>query len=189
MSTPNLFTGNRLRLAPAQPEDIAIIAQWSLDSEFARQSDTDFARPLSAQETTDREAMFRSGSNCVSFRLRTLANDRLIGYISLHSIEWNNQTAILSIGIGEAEYRDKGYGSEALQLILHYAFNELNLHRVGLDVISTNARGIRAYEKVGFQHEGVLRQSVYRDGVRVDQLVMGILRPEWQALHNPQELQ
>lgn len=56
--------------------------------------------------------------------------------MAIHGIEWNNRTGLLAIGIGDANDRGKGYGREAIHLILKYAFYELNLHRVGLDVIS-----------------------------------------------------
>jgi RimJ/RimL family protein N-acetyltransferase len=105
---------------------------------------------------------------------------RLLGFVVIHSIEWNNQTGLISFGIGDPEYRGKGYGSEAMCLAMHYAFNELNLYRLGLDVIADNDACMRAYEKLGFRHEGAMRESVYRDGVRVDRLIMGILREEWE---------
>ena len=117
--------------------------------------------------------------NTLAFRLRTLENDRLIGFVALHSIEWNNQAGLLAIGIGEAEYRNRGYGSDALRLILRYAFEELNLNRVGLDVIANNERAIAAYERAGFRREGAMRSAVQRDGRRHDRLIMGILREEW----------
>jgi RimJ/RimL family protein N-acetyltransferase len=98
----------------------------------------------------------------------------------IHSIEWNNRSGLLAIGIGEQENRNKGYGSDALQLILRYAFHELNLNRVGLDVIEYNEKAIHTYEKAGFQHEGRLRAAVYRDGKSYDRILMGILRTEWE---------
>ena len=93
--------------------------------------------------------------------------------------EWNNQCGLLAIGIGEEKFRSKGYGTDALRLILRYAFFELNLNRVGLDVISYNKRAVRAYEKVGFKVEGTMRESVLRDGHKYDRIIMSILRNEY----------
>jgi RimJ/RimL family protein N-acetyltransferase len=87
----------------------------------------------------------------------------------------------VGIGIGEAEYRGKGYGTDAMQVILGFAFRELNLHRVSLSVFEYNPRAIRSYEKAGFRHEGRLRAEINRDGRRWDVLMMGILRTEWEA--------
>jgi RimJ/RimL family protein N-acetyltransferase len=178
---PSLFVGKRLRLAAPRSEDAEIIARWTEDSDFLRNADTDVARPHSPEEVA---RGFTSTARSFEFHLRTLEDDRLIGFVSIENIEWNNQCGELSIGIGQSEDRGQGYGSEALELILRYAFEELNLYRVGLDVIANNERAVHTYEKIGFQVEGHKRQAVYRDGVRNDRLVMGILLPEWQKRKN-----
>lgn len=177
----SLFLGNRLRLAAPRPEDAEILSRWTEDSDYQRNVDTAYARPHTQQEMA---VYLNSTSDSTIFHLRTLLEDRLIGFAAIHSIEWNNQSGVLSIGIGQAEDQGQGYGSEALQLVLRFAFEELNLFRVGLDVIANNARAIRAYEKAGFQVEGRMRQSVFRDGVRTDRLMMSILLPEWQEQKN-----
>jgi RimJ/RimL family protein N-acetyltransferase len=146
-----------------------------------RALDTDYARPYSAEAFTERFNPGRESPNGLLFHLRTLEDERLIGFVAIHSIEWNNQAGLLSIGIGDAEYRGRGYGSDALRLALRYAFDELNLYRVGLDVIAGNAAAVRAYERAGFRREGAARGAVLRDGQRQDRLFMGILREEWQA--------
>ncbi len=175
-SSHDLYRGRLVRLAAPRADEAEVFSRWSEDSEYRRLMDTDWARPESVENF---QRQHGSGSNAAYFSLRTIADDTFIGFIVIHSIEWNNAAGTLAVGIGERKYWGKGYGSEALRLILRYAFNELNLHRVGLDVHSTNARAIRAYEKAGFQHEGALREAGHRDGKRYDRLLMGILRPEW----------
>lgn len=68
-----------------------------------------------------------------------------------------------------------------MRLILCYAFNELNLNRVGLDVIEYNDQAIRTYQKAGFQLEGRVRSAVLRDGISYDRIMMGILYSEWNS--------
>lgn len=175
----DLFQGKLVRLAAAAEGDAATFARWTEDAEYLRGLDTDYARPLSVEhmgQMLERSPHDRGG---VEFRIRTLTEDKLIGFVALHSIEWNNRAARLAIGIGEAEYRGRGYGTDALRVALRYAFHELNLERVGLDVNSNNARAIRAYEKAGFRHEGVMRHALLRDGQWHDRLMMGILIGEW----------
>src|SRR5262245_54223576 len=111
----SLFIGERLRLAPPMPEDASIIARWSLDSHYLRLVEDDPARPMTSDEAG------RAGSE---FRLRTLADNRLIGFAALFSVT-RFQSAMMAIGIGEAEYRGKGYGGEALRLLLAYGFREM----------------------------------------------------------------
>jgi RimJ/RimL family protein N-acetyltransferase len=183
----NLFTGRLVRLAAPLAEDAQFFSQSTHDPDYMRQLDTDYAMPRAPHEISEQLARFRGDSRSAVFHLRTLSDDRLIGFVAIHDIEWNNQAGVLSIGIGDADYRAKGYGSDALNLALNYAFSELSLYRVGLDVIASNTRAIRSYEKAGFQHEGVKRAYVYRDGQRVDLILMSILRPEWEQRTKNQE--
>lgn len=173
----NLFKGNLVKLTSVRPEDAAIMATWEENSDYLRNLDTDIAYPHSVAELEEDK---ERSHNSAYFRLRTIEDDTLIGFVVIHSIEWNNRVGSLAIGIGDTNYQNKGFGSEALELILRYAFHELNLHRVGLDVIGYNGRAIRAYEKAGFVEEGRLRSAIYRDGNYSDRIIMGILRSEWE---------
>jgi RimJ/RimL family protein N-acetyltransferase len=182
MDQQDLFRGALVRLAARRPDDLEAFARWSNDATYRRLLDTDPARPLSIEQIAAGPDGGDGGTHDVNFRLRTLVDDTLIGFVALFRIEWQHGVATLAIGIGEPAYRGRGYGSDALRLILNYAFNELNLYRVGLDVIAYNTRAIRAYERAGFRREGTLRASVLRDGTRYDRIMMGVLREEWQAL-------
>jgi RimJ/RimL family protein N-acetyltransferase len=174
-----LFKGRLLRLAAATPDDQAIMAAWTLDDVYMRMLDDDPIRPQSL--AWYQHVGGQDGPNSAYFHLHTLADDMFIGFVVLHSIKWASQTCELAIAIGPSEYRGKGYGQDALRLILNYAFDELNLHRVGLTVMEYNTAAILAYEKVGFVREGAKRQMVHRQGQRYDLLVYGILREEWLA--------
>ncbi|CAI6085914.1 GNAT family N-acetyltransferase [Cohnella sp. JJ-181] len=175
----NLFRGKTLKLTGRREEDVQTMAAWMEDADYLRNVDTDIALPVSEKQL---ESEGESDHREVYFRLRTLADDELIGFVCIHGIEWNNRAGMLAIGIGEERHRNRGYGTEAVRLILRYAFHELNLNRVGLDVIEYNAGGIRAYEKAGFRHEGRVREAVCRDGRTYDRLMMGILRSEWEQI-------
>ncbi|SFS31161.1 GNAT family N-acetyltransferase [Marininema halotolerans] len=180
MEATHLFKSARIRFAAMTEEAAASFSKWSEDPEYIRNLDTDIAFPRS--EDSFRKEIQGGGGSLTSFELaiHMVLDDRLIGFAALHSIEWNNRAGRLAIGIGEKEDRNKGYGTEALQLLLQYAFYELNLHRVGLDVIGNNHSAIRCYEKVGFVVEGVIREGVLRDNQRVDRIYMGLLREEWE---------
>jgi len=105
-----------------------------------------------------------------------------IGSCGLMDFEPRMRRAELGIAIGHPEFRDKGYGTDAMRTLLRYGFETLNLHRIYLRVFDSNPRAIRVYEKVGFQREVRNREHYYLDGRYVDNWVMGILREEWQAL-------
>jgi RimJ/RimL family protein N-acetyltransferase len=178
----NLLQGQLVRLVAANAEkDAEQFAQWSHDSEYARQLDSDPAHPKSAKQAKEEIQKWLENEQPDNFGLviRTLADDRLIGFIGLDGIWWAHGDAFVGIGIGDPEYRGKGYGTDALRVILRYAFTELNLHRVSLDVFEYNSRAIRCYEKAGFVVEGRARQFLHRDGRRWDLIYMGILNDEW----------
>lgn len=175
----HLFHGKKVRLAQPNLEDAAVVSRFSEDSEYRRLMDSDYARGESLEEARQTILSIGQGGKSILFHLRALPEDALIGFVSLHHIEWNNQNCELSIGIWDPTYLEKGYGSEAVQLILNYAFYELNLFRVGLTVIASNARAVHVYLKHGFREEGRMRQVVNRDGKRVDLIMMSILRDEY----------
>lgn len=186
----NQFSGKLVRLSSEDPQVLAeAFTRWSKDTEYLRLLDTD---PLRAWSITKRKQWFEKDlenpERNYLFSIRTLEGDRLIGFIGLGGIHWTNGDAWVGVGIGEREYWGKGYGHEAMSLILGYAFIELNLHRVSLGVFSYNTRAIRAYEKCGFRKEGIIRQSFRREGQRWDEITMGILHSEW-CEHNQQSSQ
>ena len=173
-----LFSGALVRLAAPQPEDKEIFARWSRDDEYLRNLDDDPARPAAEGNFASFDTPATSPDSFY-FHIRTLEEERLIGFVVLHSIKWSNQSALLAIGIGESACRGRGYGQDALRLILNYAFDELNLYRVGLTVMAYNAAAVRAYERAGFVLEGAARGAVQRAGAHHDLLYFGILRDEW----------
>lgn len=102
-----------------------------------------------------------------------------IGNVSYGSIDWKNRNCEIAIMIGEEKYRNKGIGTKALLLLMDFIFNELNLHRIELKVYDFNKRAIRCYEKCGFKKEGILRDTVYKHGKYINEIIMGILNDEY----------
>ena len=92
----------------------------------------------------------------------------------------------VAVGIGDPADRGRGFGKEAVRLTLRYAFHELGLRRLSLDVISDNLPAIGLYRGLGFQEEGRLRERVYRDGLASDLIYMGLLRRDWEQLSGAQ---
>ena len=90
----------------------------------------------------------------------------------------------VGLGIGETEYWSKGYGTDVMNVLLRFAFTEVNLQRLTLTVFEYNTRAIRSYEKAGFHHEGRKHLALHREGKRWNELYMGILRQEWLELNS-----
>lgn len=111
------------------------------------------------------------------------ADGKFIGQCALFQFDDIAHTCALGITIGDKAYWGRGYGTDALRLLLDYAFRLRNLRRVYLTVNGTNERAIRAYRRCGFVEEGRLRGHVWSDGEYIDLVYMGILRDEWAHLH------
>lgn len=160
------------------------LSKWSRDSEFWRLMDSGVARTFSVRNTKEwiEKDQEKERPDHFIFAIYSLEDDHLIGDIGLGGVHWTHGDAFVGIGLGERQYWGKGYGTDAMRVILRYAFTELNLHRVSLDVFEYNPRAMRSYEKVGFSYEGRMRGMLNRDGKRWDFVYMGILKEEWQRL-------
>lgn len=165
--------------------DAEAFSQWSRDSEYTRLSDSGVARMWNAKQVTEYFEKELEGESLMmfAFSIRALADDRLIGEIDLSGINWASGEAIVGIGIGDRQDWGKSYGTDAMRVILRFAFDELNLHRVFLNTFEYNPRAIRSYEKCGFQIEGRQRGVLNRDGKRWDIIYMGILKEEWEHVN------
>ncbi len=177
--------GRLTRLTAVNSETNAeFIAGWSRDSQFWRLAHTEPAwpvRPAYVKQKLEERSLDLHG-----FAIHTLADDRLIGLTGLYTIIWPQREAFMGIQIGEREYWGRGYGTDALRVLLRYAFDELNLYRISLSVLEGNERALRSYEKCGFRYEGRERQAWTYDGRRWGEIYMGLLREEWAANNHVQ---
>jgi RimJ/RimL family protein N-acetyltransferase len=116
-----------------------------------------------------------------SFAIHVKDEDEPVGVISLMNISDANESAELSVIVGHPNDRHQGYGTEAIGLLLRYAFEELGLNRVGLSAFDFNEEAIAAYEKLGFAIEGRYRQAIKRKSRFHDAILMSVMKSEWQA--------
>ena len=180
-----LYEGQDIRFGPIDHEkDPEIEAKWTHDSEFMRMMETAPARPLSAalirKQYEKLEKQIDESKNLYHFMIRAKTDDRLIGKAAVQRIEWANGNCLLQLGIGGAEDRGKGYGTQALQMLLRFAFAELNLFRVSAIVPEYNETAIALLKKFGFAQEVCRRKALERDGRRWDLYAFGLLKDEWQ---------
>jgi RimJ/RimL family protein N-acetyltransferase len=179
----DIYRGKLVRLASEEAEVLGkAFTRWEQDSEYHRLANSRPAQLWSEKSTKEffQKRMDEDSMRSIRFSIRTLAEDRLIGDVSIHP-DWAHGDAWMGIAIGERDYWSKGYGTDATRLIVQYGFLELNLHRISLALNSYNPRARRAYEKAGFRYEGTMRGDTLREGQRTDGIFMGILRREWLA--------
>ena len=171
-------------LRPLEREDAPLFVTWLNDSEVTRTLEI-FYRPINLQTELDFiETVYKSEHDVV-LGIVTKDTNALIGVTGLHKLECKHRRAVFTICISAKSSWRKGYGTATTALMTGYAFETLNMNRVGLEVYEDNKPGIKAYEKVGCKHEDTLRQMMYREGRYWNKIIMSILREEWTARQQP----
>lgn len=180
-----ILRGQRVFLRPAERDEVGLLAEWMNDAEVMETLGSRGPISDAAEEAWFDELQQAQGKTRWHLLICLHKDDRPVGVIALESVDGVNGQAELGIGICEPALWDQGYGTEATEVMLDFAFGELRLHRVFLHVFSGNERAVRVYGKAGFVHEGTKRESYYRHGRYHDTHVMGILAREWTALERP----
>ena len=172
------LVGERIYLSPRSSEDVEQFTEWLNDFET-----TDYlgrSYELMTLEA-EKEYLEQHTKEEAVFAIVDINNDKLIGTVSLECINHVNRTAVLGIFIGYKNYRNNGYGTEAIKLILDYGFNYLNLHNIKLDLLGFNERALACYKKCGFKEYGRRRESKFVDGKYYDTIEMDILDSEFEG--------
>lgn len=175
-----MLIGKRVRLRAIERADLPRFVEWLNDPEVI--PGLLIVTPLSlAQEERwfERVVAGVPEEAPLVIEINTPQGWTPVGNIGMHRINWREREAELGIVIGEKKYWNHGYGGDAIRLLLDYGFNQLNLHRIFLRVHASNPRAIRSYEKVGFVHEGRLREAHFHAGAYEDVLIMSVLSSEW----------
>lgn len=170
------LVGNNIYLSPRNGEDYEKFTEWLNDFETTDYIGSSSAiMPLLGEKKYFEEHL----GDVASFTIVTLEDDRPIGAIAIEDINSTRRCGTLGIFIGDKESRNKGYGSEAIKLLLDYGFNYLNLHSIKLNVFDFNKRAIACYKKCGFKECGRLRENYFLNGKYYDTIIMDILSNEF----------
>lgn len=176
----DIFRGDIIRLAAVNLEELApLISRWGRDSLRGRLLDATAPILFSDKAVRGWLEKLVDKDNEYEFAIRTLAEDRVVGEIGLGMARHNRGEAFVGIGLGDRDDWNKGFGTDAMRVLLRYAFLELDLYRVSLSVFEYNPRAMRSYEKAGFLVEGRVRGALHRAGRHWDEIFMGVLRPDW----------
>ena len=185
IQTP-LFEAQDIRLGPIDHEkDPEVESKWTHDSEFMRLMELKPVCPLApamvkkGYEALEKE--IEEAKNLFYFTIRARADDRLLGKAVLEWIDWSNGNGYLRLGIGSGTDRGQGLGTQALGLLLRFAFAELNLFRVTVVVPEYCGAALALVRKLGFVEEVRRRKVLLRDGQEYDLIAFGLLRSEWEG--------
>ena len=165
------IVGERLYLSPMNVEDAETYVNW-LNSRNV--SDNLGMTASVVRVPGEKEYIESKKSNDYDFSI-VLNDDTLIGNISLMHVDNVSGKATLGIFIGDESNRNKGYGTEAIKLLVDYGFNILRLHNIDLNVFDFNEQAIKSYEKAGFKEYGRRHESYFLDGKYHDEISMEII--------------
>ena len=177
-----MLQGERVSLRGLKRDDLQRIWEFNNDLAVELAGGGDPPMPQTMERLTadyDRESS-EGGRDGAVFAIEV--EGELIGQCVLFDPNETSRTIQLGIVIGDKSYWGKGYGREAVRLLVDYAFRHRNYRRVWLWVHADNERAIRAYLACGFVEEGRGREHMYSDGRYVDIVYMGVLRSEWQSI-------
>jgi RimJ/RimL family protein N-acetyltransferase len=183
-----LFEGKLINLRPIDHEkDPQVESRWTHDLTLMRSLSHKSAMPQSVVQIKKKyeaiEKKVDEAKNLFHFTIRDKQDNRYLGFIRIEGIEWTHGMGNLQMAVGDEAERNKGYGGDALQLMLRFAFNELNLYRLSAVVNDDNQPTLRFFKHHGFMEEVRRRKALLRDGQAWDVVHLGILRDEWLAIN------
>lgn len=172
--------GDRIYLSPkgVSDDEITKFTEWMNDFQI-----TDYTGRSSQIMTWQNEKEYlenaTKNNDNKGFNIIDLKSDKLIGTVGLAHFNYIARSAVLGIFIGDSDFRNNGYGTEAIRLLLEYGFKYLNLHSIRLDLLSINERAHKCYLKCGFKDTGCSREAIFLNGKYYDRLHMDILENEF----------
>ena len=176
-----MLRGKRVSLVPLDRKHIDLFLKWFNDPEITQY--LTMYKPMTRDMEEEWFNNLKHKEDAVHFAIAINnedKSDKIIGNCSFQGINNKNRACSCGIAIGEKEYQNKGYGTEAMEMLLEYGFNTLNVNRIELSVYEFNSRAFKTYQKLGFVEEGRKRQARYHNGKYQDEIIMAILREDWE---------
>jgi len=174
-----MFEGQKVRFRTYSIEDIPLRLKFINDIEIANCLTDGMPYPITRREEERWYEDINSASDRYKFAIEAIDTNEFIGGCSINDVDWKNSVATIGLFIGNKNYWGKGYGSDAMNVLISFVFNHMNINKIRLITYSFNDRAIKSFEKCGFVVEGVLRKEVYKNGCYYDKIAMGMLREEY----------
>jgi RimJ/RimL family protein N-acetyltransferase len=175
--------GELVRLRPLEPADAERYVRWLNDPEVTRTLTVRYPLGSEPERAIIERMAKHAGYRDVNFAIEIRETGEHIGTVGVGDSYRESRWGTLGIVIGAKEHWGRGYGEDALREMLRFAFWEMNLDTVRLEVYASNARARDLYERVGFVVEGRKRAAVLRGGEQIDVDVMSVTREEFEAQH------
>lgn len=178
-----MWRGKKVLLRVIERRDVEMFRQWLNDPEINQYLVAYLPISEIAEERWFEKTAPSNTELIMAIENYNLSRPRqLIGNCGFHGIKWKDRTATFGIFIGDQSFWNNGYGTEAANLLIQHGFEQLNLHRINSSVYDLNIRSLKMHEKLGFQIEGQRRQNIFKNGAYHDEILLGLLREEWEKI-------
>lgn len=173
--------GEKVILRPFEGEDLQSLIMWNNLQEL--RGLTGQVYPESRSSADQWFERMQTDKNRVWFAVVRKSDGKMVGEAGLLRMFSPWRTTDLTMIIGDEAARGQGLGTEAIVLLMDYAFGYLGFHRISIGVVGFNERALTFYEKVGFRREGIQRDGYYYNHQFSDFIMMSILEDEFRSLH------
>ncbi len=174
-----MYTGKKVQLREYRKEDVPQALAYMNDPEVKRLLTPGIPFLYTLEDEQKWYDSLSAMKDTYNFAIETLEDKRYIGGCGINAVDWKNSVALVGIFIGDKALWGKGYGTDAMNTLVKFIFEQMNIRKVKLNVYAFNERAVKSYEKCGFVKDGTLRQEIFRDGKYHDEHVMSILRDEY----------
>ena len=176
-----MYKGNLVKLRAYKEEDIELATEFINDEENKKLLCIGVPFPMTKWEEESWIKSRKVGINYTyDFAIESLESGKYIGGCSINESDTKNRRCTIGIMIGDKTCWSKGYGSDALNVLIKFIFEELNMEKIKLCVFEFNGRAKACYKKVGFKEEGILKKEIFRNGKYYDVILMAMFREDFE---------
>lgn len=173
-----MFKGKKIVLREYRKDDLDNLLKIMNEEEYKKNVVTRIPYPITYSDVEEDFKKISGHKDYYDFAIESIHERIYIGECGIKSVDWKNRRTEIYIFLGK-DHIGKGYGTDAMNVLLNFIFNEMNLNKVKLTVLSINTRAIKCYKKCGFKIEGTLRNELYKEGSYRDLVIMGLLKDEF----------
>lgn len=175
-----MYNGKLVKLRAYREEDIERAVEFTNDEEVKKLLDSNTPFPMTKWQEEEWVRTRKANSGFIyDFAIEDLETGKYIGGCSINECNIKSRNCTIGIMIGDKDYWSKGYGSDALSVLIKFIFEEVNIYKIKLNVFSFNKRAISCYKKLGFKEEGLLKDELYRNGKYCDVILMALFKEDW----------
>lgn len=175
-----MYRGKKIILRAYKDEDIDKAYKFVNDKELIKNLSPGIGFPTTYKEEVEFiNSQKKNSKGTYDFAIEVIENGEYIGGCGINDVNWQTRVAIVGIMIGNKDYWNNGYGTDTMNTLIRFVFQEMNINKIRLQVYSFNKRAIRCYEKCGFEIEGILKDEIYKEGKYYDEIVMSLFRKQW----------